>query len=333
MKSSLFDDPDVQRWLRRFVDGVLDGEIVTVSYPSSGNKTPIAIVGDGAGRRAVVRLVDGFTRYVKLVGIQRQLVAWDLPVPALLRASLVPLVQAPRHAAIAESALPGVPWVEADADAREAALAPIAEALANFHRRRRTESRSLLMSHRQLGLARPSSRSVDHLRRLARFAGRRALDEIAAGLVAARRRAHGVPADALVHGRVNTNNFLIADDRSVGVCDLGSVTFGHVARDLVPAVRRLARWADHHPALFCDAYARVADVDVDAIARTWPLYEASLLLARCEGRVRACAAGRITEDECAESIAGNVEELRAVLTGESFVPWASGAGAASGALA
>ncbi len=318
MRAKLFDDEAVQQWMRTFVakyvDEAADREL-SVAYPAAGNKTPLAIVTTSAGRRFVVRLVNSVSGHVKLVSIQRQLMAWDLPVPAVVGVSVRSIIGPPRHAAILETAVPGAPWLDGNKEQRGAALAPIAATLARFHAIPRASCRSWVLSGRRRAARPVLARARERLGRLRTLIGDETTSTIRAGLARAGESARTVAADVLIHGRVNNNNFLIEDGR-VHVVDLDAVTFGHAAQDLVRAVHRLGRAGPHHREIFCNAYREHAQIDEQALARTWPLYEADMFLSRAVGHAREHEKSALTTEERDASIASELERVRAALAGE-----------------
>lgn len=325
MKSALFEQDDVQRWLRAFLVrhvGDPGPSGFSIGYPEAGNKTPIALVDDEAGHHVVVRLVHDVSRFLKIVAIQRRLVAWGLPVPRLLHASLGARLGPTKHAAILETQVPGTPWLDGTPEQRADALGPIAETLARFHAIDTSRGRSWWMTRHRRG-AGAGTRAKQNLDQLAGHVEASLIDELRRGLRRAAAAARAVPARRLIHGRVNNNNFMV-DGSTIHVVDLEAVCYGHVAQDLVPVVHRLARTGVQQQDLVVDAYEADAHVDIDALSATWPLYEARLMLARAVGRLRDHEKGRMGREESQEQIAASVAAARRSLGDDGFVPWRDG---------
>ncbi len=310
-KHAVLRDARVLDWLERHLRRTfsLEGDTsVSLSFPVTGARTPVAIARWNGGRSAVVKLFDETTRFVSSTFHLHYLRSHGLPVPALLSWSVASRWSAPGRFVAVEEFAPGRTLADLPPDQRAHGREAVARALARVHAcRRRTWGR--------VGVPRGGTYArwyltlaLDRLARLERDGPVEALRKLADELRAA---ASSIPRPAsysLIHAHVNPGNFLI-DPPNAFLIDVGSAHYGDATRDLIRALHRLCPGREEARQFLSDYFAAAGEEAREEFERAEPLYACDYVLRDTRGMADAWwSEGQRSSDEIRDGIAARVEQ-------------------------
>ncbi|MBW2415867.1 MAG: phosphotransferase [Deltaproteobacteria bacterium] len=304
-------DSRVLAWLERRVRRTfsLNRDVaVSLSFPLTGARTPVAIARWGEASSAVVKLFDEITRFVSCTFHLRYLQSRGLPVPGLLSWSVASRGSVPRRYLSIEEFVSGRTLDELAPEERAGGRHAIARSLAALHGCRR-RSWGRVGAPRTGSYARTyAGLALDRLGRLERDGPVDALGRLAVELRGAARQIPRPGSYAMIHGHVNPGNFLI-DGANASLIDVGSAHYGDAARDLVRALHRLCPGREEARKFMSDYFAVAGEQAREEFTRAEPLYACDYVLRGTRGLADAWwREGTHSAAEIHEGIAARVDQ-------------------------
>ena len=323
MRPPLFEDPAIREWTAQFLrdrlPGARDGE-VHFTLPSTGTKTPVAICALGDGSRVVVRLLKAWSIAARIANTQKKMLGWGLPVPRLLAFSGSGRLGPPRSWLTVEEFLDGQPFTTHKRHPEPDHMARLGRTLARLHGVNRRLAGRIGLPLPRPYVTRYLPRSLERVGKLRGLLGDRRAAELRRDLKARAAAIGARPRYELLHGHVNSGNFVMGADEC-WLIDFDAVRFGDFAQDLVRAVHRLTGDVpERQEALLASYFAHFAGEGAGPhvptraeYERLLPFYEADFQVSRAVGMRRKEQRGRHDEDHTKAMVERHVAEAARAL--------------------